>query len=61
VTLIQEKRKSEHIMIDWKHQNLLKEEAYFKLEKIKKLLFYPSCRKRFILEYFGDEEDLKNL
>lgn len=61
VTLIQEKRKPEHIMVDWKHQNLLKEEAYFKLEKIKKLLFYPSCRKRFILEYFGDEEDLKNL
>ena len=61
VTLIQDKRKPEHIMVDWKHQNLLKEEAYFKLEKIKKLLFYPSCRKRFILEYFGDEEDLKTL
>ena len=48
-------------MIDWNHQKLLKNEAYFKLEQIKKLLFYPSCRKRFILEYFGDEEDVKNL
>jgi superfamily II DNA helicase RecQ len=25
------------------------------------LLFYPSCRKRFILEYFGDDEDLAKL
>jgi ATP-dependent DNA helicase RecQ len=48
-------------MIDWAHQELLQNEAYFKLEQIKKLLFYPSCRKRFILEYFGDEEDVKNL
>jgi phage pi2 protein 07 len=39
-------------LIDWKHQELLKEEAYFKLEQIKKLLFYPTCRKRFILNYF---------
>jgi superfamily II DNA helicase RecQ len=61
ITLIQDKRKQEHIMIDWSHQELLKSEAYFKLEQIKKLLFYPSCRKRFILEYFGDEEDVKNL
>jgi len=48
-------------MIDWKRQDLLKDEAYFKLEQIKRLLFYPSCRKRFILEYFGDVEDVKNL
>jgi ATP-dependent DNA helicase RecQ len=48
-------------MIDWKRQNLLKDESYFKLEQIKRLLFYPGCRKKFILEYFGDEEDLKNL
>ena len=61
ITLTQEKRKLSHLMIDWSHQELLKNEAYFKLEQIKKLLFYPSCRKRFILEYFGDEEDVKNL
>ena len=61
ITLVQEKRKHSHIMIDWKHQDLLKDEAYYKLDQIKKLLFYPSCRKRFILEYFGDEEDLKNI
>ncbi|MDR2639970.1 MAG: RecQ family zinc-binding domain-containing protein [Candidatus Peribacteria bacterium] len=47
--------------MDWKHQDLLKEESYFKLEQIKKLLFYPTCRKRFILNYFGDEEDLAKL
>jgi hypothetical protein len=39
----------------------LKNESYYKLEQIKKLLFYPSCRKRFILDYFGDEEDLTDL
>lgn len=61
LTLIQDKRKHSHLMIDWTHQELLKNEAYFKLEQIKKLLFYPSCRKRFILEYFGDEQDIKNL
>ncbi|MEA3387520.1 MAG: hypothetical protein U9Q66_04000 [Patescibacteria group bacterium] len=48
-------------MVDWKHQSLLEEESYFKLDQIKKLLFYPSCRKKFILKYFGDAEDLKNL
>jgi phage pi2 protein 07 len=52
ITITQEKRKPSHVMIDWTHQELLKNEAYFKLEQIKKLLFYPSCRKRFILEYF---------
>ena len=61
LTLIQKKRKHSHILIDWKHQELLKEEAYFKLEQIKKLLFYPSCRKRFILNYFSDEKDLATL
>ncbi|MCP4523171.1 MAG: DUF559 domain-containing protein [Candidatus Gracilibacteria bacterium] len=61
ITLVQEKRQVSHIMIDWSHQDLLKDEAYFKLEQVKKLLFYPSCRKRFILEYFGDEADIKNL
>lgn len=61
VTLNQDKRKHEHLLIDWEHLDLLKEEWYYKLDQIKKLLFYPSCRKRFILEYFWDEEDLKTL
>ncbi len=61
LTLLQEKRQHAHILIDWKRQDLLKDESYFKLEQIKRLLFYPGCRKKFILEYFGDEEDLKNL
>lgn len=61
ITLIKEKRKHSHLLIDWAHQNILKEEAYYKLEQIKKLLFYPSCRKKFILNYFWDEEDLKDL
>lgn len=61
MTLVQEKRQDSHILIDWKRQKNLEMEAYYKLEEIKKLLFYPSCRKRYILEYFGDEEDLKKL
>lgn len=61
LTLLQEKRQHAHIMIDWKRQVLLKDEAYYKLEQIKRLLFYPSCRKRFILEYFWDTEDLEKL
>ncbi len=61
LTTIQEKRKHTHLLIDWKHQEALKDEAYFKLEQVKKLLFYPTCRKRFILEYFWDEEDLVKL
>ncbi|MCD5380793.1 RecQ family ATP-dependent DNA helicase, partial [Candidatus Gracilibacteria bacterium] len=61
ITLIQEKRQHSHIMIDWKLQAKLEEEAYFKLDQIKKMLFYPHCRRKFILEYFGDEDDLKDL
>jgi len=61
ITLVQEKRKHSAVLIDWRKQDLLKDEWYFKLEQIKRLLFYPTCRKRFILEYFGDEEDLKTL
>lgn len=61
LTLMQERRQHAHLMIDWKRQDLLKEESYFKLEQIKRLLFYPSCRKRFILEYFWDKEDLQHL
>lgn len=59
ITLLKNKEKIPKI--DWEHQNLLKEEAYYKLEQIKKLLFYPSCRKKFILEYFADEEDLAKI
>jgi ATP-dependent DNA helicase RecQ len=58
IILIQEKRKHSNLLIDWNHQMLLKDEAYYKLDQIKKLLFYPSCRKRFILKYFWDKEDL---
>ena len=61
LTLMQEKRSHGGILIDWKRQNVLEEEAYYKLDEIKSLLFYPYCRKRYILEYFGDEEDLKTL
>ncbi len=61
LTLLQEKRQHAHLMIDWKRQDMLKDEWYFKLDQIKRLLFYPGCRKKFILEYFGDEEDLRNL
>ena len=61
LTTAQEKRKHSALLIDWNHQDALKEEAYFKLEQIKKLLFYPTCRKRFILNYFWDEEDLATL
>jgi ATP-dependent DNA helicase RecQ len=61
LSLVQEKRNHSHLLIDWKRQDALKTEAYFKLEQIKRLLFYPSCRKRFILDYFQDEEDLKTL
>ena len=61
ITLIQEKRKHSELLIDWVHQENLKEEAYFKLEQIKKLLFTPSCRKKFILKYFWDEEDLEKM
>lgn len=61
VTLIQEKRNHSHLLIDWKRQKDLKDEAYFKLEQIKRLLFYPSCRKKFILNYFWDKQDLEKI
>ncbi len=61
VTLTQDKRPDSHLMIDWKLQSQLETEAYFKLEQIKKMLFHPHCRRKFILEYFWDEDDLKNL
>lgn len=61
VTLLLPKVATAKVPIDWSKQDLLKNESYFKLEQIKKLLFSPNCRKRFILEYFGDEEDLASL
>lgn len=61
ITLQLPKMKHEDLPILWNHQDVLKQESYFKLEQVKKLLFRPGCRKRFILEYFGDEEDLKNM
>ncbi len=61
MTLVQEKRAQNNLLIDWNRQENLKNEAYFKLEEIKKLLFFPHCRKRYILEYFGDTEDLEKL
>ena len=61
ITLLLPKMKQENLPILWWHQDLLKQESYFKLEQVKKLLFRPGCRKRFILEYFWDEEDLKNM
>lgn len=61
IKLLEDKQNLKDIKIDWKHQESLKTEWYFKLEQIKKLLFYPSCRKAFILNYFWDEEDLKKI
>jgi len=61
LTLILDKKNNSEIPILWNHQNILKQESYFKLEQVKKLLFKPWCRKRFILEYFADQDDLKNL
>jgi len=61
ITIILWKKVHKDIPIKWDHQDILKNESYFKLEQIKKLLFKPGCRKKFILEYFWDEEDIRNL
>lgn len=61
VTLIKEKKPHQYIPIDWSHQDMLKSEAESKLIAIKKLLFIPQCRKRFILNYFSDLADLEKL
>jgi len=61
IMLTQDKLDHKNIKIDWSHQDALKTEWYFKLEQIKKLLFYPSCRKKFILKYFDDKEDLAKI
>ena len=53
ITLVLPKKNHKEVPILWHHQNLLKEEWYFKLEQIKKLLFKPGCRKKFILKYFN--------
>lgn len=61
VTLLQEKRPLWALLIDWKRQELLKQESYFKLDEIKRIFFNNICLKRSILEYFWDEEDLKKM
>ena len=61
ITLIKEKRTHQYIPIDWAHQNMLKKEANTKLDAIKKFLFTPQCRKRFVLNYFSDITDLEKL
>lgn len=61
IMLLQAKQNTASLKIDWNHQEALKNESYYKLDQIKKLLFYPSCRKKFILNYFADEEDLKKI
>lgn len=61
ITLLKEKRAHQYIPIDWDHQNMLKQESTSKLTAMKKLLFTPQCRKRFILNYFSDLTDLEKL
>lgn len=61
ITLLKEKRAHQYIPIDWAHQNMLKKESMNKLAAMKKLLFTPQCRKRFILNYFSDTTDLEKL
>lgn len=61
ITLLKEKRAHQYIPIDWAHQNILKKEADMKLVAMKRLLFTPQCRKRFILNYFSDLTDLEKL
>ena len=61
ITLMQNKKMHSELEIDWEKQWLLEKESHYKLEQIKKLLFYPSCRRKFILSYFGDEIDLEGM
>lgn len=61
ITLLKEKRSHGYIPIDWAHQNMLRSESMSKLIAMKKLLFTPQCRKRFILSYFSDIADLERL
>jgi superfamily II DNA helicase RecQ len=39
----------------------LERESYSKLEEVKKFLFSPQCRKKRVLEYFGDEVDAQKI
>jgi superfamily II DNA helicase RecQ len=61
ITLLKEKRAHGYIPIDWAHQDMLLSESMGKLTAMKKLLFTPQCRKRFILNYFSDIADLERL
>ena len=54
-------KKNAYCKLDLGDYLVLKNESYYKLDQIKKLLFYPSCRKKFILNYFADDEDLKKI
>ena len=54
LTLTTVRRPHAGIGVDWKRQKLLQAESYAKLDAVKKLLFTPQCRKKHILEYFGD-------
>lgn len=50
-----------NIGIDWNRQKLLESDSYSKLEEVKKFLFSPQCRKKRVLEYFGDEIDAQKI
>lgn len=50
-----------NIGIDWNRQKLLENDSYSKLEEVKKFLFSPQCRKKRVLEYFGDEIDAEKI
>lgn len=57
LTLRSGRRSHAQIGIDWNRQKLLEAESYAKLEEVKRFLFNPQCRKKRVLEYFGDEID----
>lgn len=61
LTLTTPRRPHANIGVDWKRQKLLEAESHAKLDAVKKLLFSPHCRKKHILEYFGDEIDAKKM
>lgn len=61
IRLIEDKKETKDLLIDYRREEALEKESYVKLDEIKHLLFDPTCRKKFILEYFWDEIDLKNV
>ena len=61
ITLAKDKMTHTAIPIDWSHQMMLKNESSSKLVAMKRFLFTPQCRKRFILNYFSDIADLEKL